>query len=268
MSSDRIDKRRFLKFVVGGSVAASQWGCSHDGRAGKSVVVLGAGLAGLTAAYQLMNQGYDVTVLEGQNRVGGRVLTVRDGFQAGGFAEMGATRFETHAYTNKYVQRFGLSLVPYDSGTRAFAMRGQRFLPPPDGRPWPITDMSDAERANPFAFFERYLVSGFGRLGDIFSAAWPNAVPSALALDAVTFGQYLRNQGASAGWVDWFCAQEGNIKRINACAGFAVESVTGARWSRASRAATTVCPRLLPTRSATASSSAARSCASTIARAT
>jgi monoamine oxidase len=80
---------------------------------GTRVVVLGAGLAGLSAAYNLMKNGYDVIVLEAQDRPSGRVYTVRDCFRQEGFAEMGALRiFETHAYTNKYVKAFGLQLVP------------------------------------------------------------------------------------------------------------------------------------------------------------
>ena len=46
---------------------------------GKSVVILGAGLAGLTAAYELRKAGYNVKVLEYQNRGGGRSITVRGG---------------------------------------------------------------------------------------------------------------------------------------------------------------------------------------------
>jgi monoamine oxidase len=42
------------------------------------VVVVGAGLSGLAAAYELSRAGYDVTVAEGRNRVGGRVLTFTD----------------------------------------------------------------------------------------------------------------------------------------------------------------------------------------------
>jgi monoamine oxidase len=44
-----------------------------------SVLVLGAGVAGLAAAYELEKGGYDVTVLEARDRVGGRNLTVRRG---------------------------------------------------------------------------------------------------------------------------------------------------------------------------------------------
>jgi len=40
------------------------------------VAVIGAGFAGLTSAYRLMQQGYDVTVYEARGRVGGRVFSV------------------------------------------------------------------------------------------------------------------------------------------------------------------------------------------------
>ena len=46
---------------------------------GKSVVVLGAGIAGLVAAYELRQAGYQVTLLEARNRVGGRAWTIRGG---------------------------------------------------------------------------------------------------------------------------------------------------------------------------------------------
>lgn len=224
--SQRIDRRAFLQ-TLAALGAASLSGCSDKSDGGNRVVVLGGGLAGLTAAYNLMNKGYDVIVLEGQNRVGGRVLTVRDGFAAGGHVEMGAVRiFSTHAATLKYVQQFGLPLAPYDDGNRVFFMRGKRFASPLPGQAWPIADMSDAEGADPFSFFGPYLGSAFGKLGNLDDAGWPNSEASALELDKVTFERYMLDQGASPGWVDWFRAREGNIKRINAAAGFATEKVS------------------------------------------
>ncbi|MFE0426873.1 flavin monoamine oxidase family protein [Streptomyces sp. NPDC058953] len=49
------------------------------GRSAAGVVVVGAGVAGLTAAYELRKAGYDVTVLDARPRIGGRSLTVRGG---------------------------------------------------------------------------------------------------------------------------------------------------------------------------------------------
>lgn len=48
-----------------------------QGRAGR-IVVIGAGFSGLAAAYELTRAGYDVTVVEARNRVGGRVISFSD----------------------------------------------------------------------------------------------------------------------------------------------------------------------------------------------
>jgi monoamine oxidase len=44
----------------------------------KSVLIIGAGVAGLTVAAELSRNGWKVTVLEGRNRTGGRIHTIRD----------------------------------------------------------------------------------------------------------------------------------------------------------------------------------------------
>ena len=46
---------------------------------GQLVAILGAGVSGLTAAYELDRAGYDVVILEAQRRAGGRSLTLRRG---------------------------------------------------------------------------------------------------------------------------------------------------------------------------------------------
>ena len=47
-------------------------------KTGARVVVIGAGFSGLAAAYELSKAGYDVTVVEARNRVGGRVISFSD----------------------------------------------------------------------------------------------------------------------------------------------------------------------------------------------
>ncbi|THJ09906.1 FAD-dependent oxidoreductase [Nocardioides sp.] len=50
-----------------------------NGRGKRHVIVMGGGIAGMTAAYELLKGGYSVTVLEGRSRPGGRNWTVRGG---------------------------------------------------------------------------------------------------------------------------------------------------------------------------------------------
>lgn len=92
-----LSRRHFLNIIaaVGGSTAvyqtsralglmpdtgeAPQLDLLNVGRQGKKVVILGAGVAGLTVAYELERAGYDVTILEASHRAGGRNITFRHG---------------------------------------------------------------------------------------------------------------------------------------------------------------------------------------------
>jgi len=92
---------------------------------GRSVVVLGAGIAGLVAAYELRRAGYQVTALEARNRVGGRVWTIRGtetveqidrptqqaAFSAGEYFNAGAARIpSSHRVILEYARRLGVPL--------------------------------------------------------------------------------------------------------------------------------------------------------------
>ncbi|HVE68226.1 MAG TPA: FAD-dependent oxidoreductase [Solirubrobacteraceae bacterium] len=83
---------------------------------GKRVLVLGAGMAGLAAAHELVALGHDPLVLEAQNRPGGRIHTLR-GFADGLYAEAGAMRIpRSHDLTLRWCERYGLQLRPFVMG--------------------------------------------------------------------------------------------------------------------------------------------------------
>lgn len=82
----------------------------------KRVIVLGGGLAGLVAAFELQREGHDALVLEAQNRVGGRIYTLRS-FAPGLYAEAGGMRIpRSHDLTLAYCRLFGLELRPFVTG--------------------------------------------------------------------------------------------------------------------------------------------------------
>lgn len=74
--SDKINRREFLKITGAASLGialSSRRGFAQRRR--KKCVIIGAGFAGLSAAYKLKNVGWDVTVLEARERIGGRVFS-------------------------------------------------------------------------------------------------------------------------------------------------------------------------------------------------
>jgi len=135
-----MDRRTFLAQSAG--TLAATWTAAAAGRAEpataetqsaappntpRQVLVLGAGLAGLAAAYELKKAGYAVTVIEARTRPGGRVLTYRDPFADGLYAEMGAEYVDaTDEFDHRFCKELGLKVMTaklYD----AIFVRGQRF---------------------------------------------------------------------------------------------------------------------------------------------
>jgi monoamine oxidase len=152
------------------------------------VVVLGAGLAGLSAARDLAAGGADVIVLEARNRPGGRVeqTQLADGriVQLGGEV-VGA--FQT-AYTG-LVEELGLTLTdafPNLPGEETWVLAERTVVG--DGYPW----MSDDDRAS-FAAVDE----AFSRLAATVDPDDPWSHPDAERLDRLSVGDWLREAGAT-----------------------------------------------------------------------
>src|SRR5471032_619203 len=85
---------------------------SANAQTPQRIVVIGAGLAGMCAAFELVNAGHDVTVFEARTRPGGRVYTLREPFADGLYAEAGAmTISSSHALSLHYARLFELPVV-------------------------------------------------------------------------------------------------------------------------------------------------------------
>ena len=100
--------------------------------AGASVLVAGAGLAGLTAAYDLAAMGAAVTVIEARDRLGGRVWTVRDGFADRQHAEAGGDMIDgSQREIRQLAEALGLKLSRILRGGFGYARPGTSPAGPP-----------------------------------------------------------------------------------------------------------------------------------------
>jgi monoamine oxidase len=123
-----ITRRTFIKqgaLAVGASLV--RFPVITSSVAPKKIVIIGAGMAGLSAGYELSQLGHDVTILEARTRPGGRVHTLREPFSDGLFAEAGAARIpDNHDLTLKYVKLFDVPLEPmYPSRLSSLVVDGQ-----------------------------------------------------------------------------------------------------------------------------------------------
>ena len=120
-ASRAISRRRFLAITAAASAAIALDGCLPRRRGGtplpeprddvEPVLIVGAGIAGLTAAYRLRQHGVPVRVIEAQQRVGGRMYSLRDAFADGQLCELGGELIDTgHSSIRSLAGELGIEL--------------------------------------------------------------------------------------------------------------------------------------------------------------
>ncbi|MBL8199503.1 MAG: FAD-dependent oxidoreductase [Chromatiales bacterium] len=119
----RLSRRRTLQLLAGAAVAPVVAGCAGAGR--PDVLIAGAGIAGLYAAWLLEEQGVRVRILEASGRIGGRLLTLR---RLPGLPEAGGQTLDAmYARTFAACEQLGLKVYPrkpYAIPGRVVASRG------------------------------------------------------------------------------------------------------------------------------------------------
>ncbi|MFN7962295.1 MAG: NAD(P)/FAD-dependent oxidoreductase [Thermoanaerobaculia bacterium] len=183
-----ITRRRFLE-TSSLAAAAVVAGCTSTGPSRRDlshlpeVAVFGAGIAGLTAAYRLSQRGVPVRVYEAQERVGGRMYSLRGAFPDNHVIELGGELIDTgHTHIRELVRHLGLTLEDYHNDDPKLAQDVWFF----EGKVY-----SDAEVVAAFRPVAARIQEALGTLkGDWVSYAEPNGGE---ALDRQSLAEWLNS---------------------------------------------------------------------------
>ncbi|MUP47459.1 FAD-dependent oxidoreductase [Gramella sp. BOM4] len=188
----------------------------------KRIIVIGAGLAGLSAAWELKNAGHDVMVLEARNRPGGRVSTIREPFAEGLYAEEGAAAY-SNSYTHalKFIDEFGLEKIPLAMPDSAitYHLNGKKIEARPGEKVnWPYDLSQEEQELGPSGLVQKYIVNTLPKV--IGQPDMWDKEPL-VHLDKLSLEKYLRKQGASQAAIElikdtqWFAAVPGKSSGLS-----------------------------------------------------
>lgn len=164
--------------------------------------MIGAGLVGLSAAYELTQLGHDVTILEARTRPGGRVYTVREPFSDGLWVEHGAMFIpSTHDLTLKYAALFNLPLEPHFPPPRDLRtveyLRGKRLAVKwPEEPEWPFDLTAEERMLGIRGMYRKYLTEA---LDPDAAQALDFSETRIAELDRVSYQELFERNGASPG---------------------------------------------------------------------
>jgi monoamine oxidase len=183
----RTSRRRLLYGGLGlaSALATVTW---HGGRDSKAfgatpkVLVVGAGIAGLTAAYRLRQAGVFVDIIEARSRVGGRIRSLPNAADTGVTVEVGAEFIDTdHTTLQSLAQELGLTLVDVLPTDEGLAAETWYF----EGRKIP-----EIEIINNFIPLAEKIEQDLAAIGD-GDITYRSRNQTAIALDNTSISQYL-----------------------------------------------------------------------------
>ena len=174
-------------------------------RKSQKVIVVGAGIAGLIAAYELMQSGHEVKVFEARTRPGGRIHTLRDPFADGLHAEAGATEFgDSYSLLQGYIKQFDLPFAEAGASQKTvgpsdvYFLAGERYVVRPGEDPdWPYQLSKDDRKLGVAGLWNKYVTPPTGTIADRDTAGLFDRADC--SWDQGTIDDLLRRGGASEG---------------------------------------------------------------------
>src|SRR5438477_3232399 len=126
MATKGITRRGLIGAAAAGAAVAALPKSGQAATRSADVIVVGAGLAGLTAARQIVSAGRSVIVAEARDRVGGRVLN--HALPTGAYAELGGMfTGPTQDRIQALAATVGIGTYPtYNTGNNVFWANGRR----------------------------------------------------------------------------------------------------------------------------------------------
>lgn len=191
-----MSRRRLLQGAGAGLVLAGCQSLPQPMRASLAkggsegeVAIVGAGIAGLTAAWRLRQAGVPVRVFEAQTRVGGRMFSLRDHFPDGQVIELGGELIDSnHVRIRALAQELGLPLDDLLAGDEA---RDSWYF---DGR-----HITEGEIIKAFVPVAAAIERDGALLGE-GDLTYHDPNPEFRKLDAISVTQWLDRNGVS-GWL-------------------------------------------------------------------
>lgn len=128
--------------MVAPAQPAGSAGADVKAGAQPSIVVVGAGMAGLNCAYQLRKAGYTASVYEGSTRTGGRIFTAQSLMASGLTTELGGEFIDSgHDDMLGLVREFGLPLYDVESASETVLRKDAYFF---DGQQYTVAQVIQA----------------------------------------------------------------------------------------------------------------------------
>lgn len=197
-----VNRRQFLESSGKMALAGMLSGCVTENvfadtlfaKVAPKIVIVGAGMAGLSALHALKKVGYNATIYEASKRTSGRILTVHNAMGQGTWAEFGAEFIDTnHRDMWNLAKEFKLRLIDYGQASENKLHKEAFFF---DGQNYTL-----AELVTEFRAFAGKIKADADRLPDNIN--YKTKDPYTKKLDNMSLSQYLTKIGAT-GWVKRF----------------------------------------------------------------